>query len=288
MKKLLVTGSSGFIGRALKKQLLKQNYRVYDFNLENGDIADKNALRQFDTHGIDHVIHLAGRVFVPDSWDDPHQFYSTNVTGTLNVLEFCKLNQCTLTYVSAYLYGLPNKLPISENTLLQPNNPYAHSKYLAEELCRFYHKTFNTKIVVIRPFNVFGVGQNKIFLIPSIIHQVLYDKEIIVNDLVPRRDYIYMEDLIKSLTASLSCKKDFGIYNIGSGYSLSVKEIIDKIQIVFNSSKNVVSRNEERKSEISDVVANITRAKNELGWEPENSFEQGLEYILKAITKDIS
>ena len=285
MKKILVTGSRGFIGSSLIKNLVSPAYKVYELNIEDGDIAHPETLKKFYNKDISHVIHLAGRIFVPDSWDDPHQFYTTNVIGTLNVLEFCKLNNCALTHVSAYLYGQPEKLPVSEDSKIDPNNPYAHSKYLSENLCTFYHNIFKTRIIILRPFNVFGIGQNKLFLIPSIIHQVLNDDLIVVNDLAPRRDYIYLEDLTKALMRSLSCKIDFGIYNIGSGYSISVKEIIDKIQEVFKSDKKVICREEHRKGEISDVVANITLAKNKLGWKPEYSFEQGLEQIYKENVK---
>ncbi|MFY4804662.1 NAD-dependent epimerase/dehydratase family protein, partial [Aliarcobacter butzleri] len=79
-----------------------------------------------------------------------------------------------LTFVSTYLYGVPEKLPISENDEIKSNNPYAHSKYLAEELCRFYSDYYNVKVTIARPFNVFGKNQKDIFLIPLIIKQVLY------------------------------------------------------------------------------------------------------------------
>jgi len=286
LKNILVTGSKGFIGNALLKHILPPEYKVYEFNLEDGDISNPEALKVFHEKDISHVIHLAGRIYVPDSWNNPHQFYTTNVIGTLNVLEFCRLNQSSLTHVSAYLYGQPEKLPIAEGSKIDPNNPYAHSKYLSENLCTFYNNIFNIRIIILRPFNVFGIGQNPLFLIPSIIDQVLNDKIIVLNDLSPKRDYIYLEDLIKALLKTLTYKKDFGIFNIGSGGSLSVKEIVDKIQIVFKSNKEVKSRENLRKGEINDVVANISQAETDLDWAPEYSFQQGLELIYNEIMRN--
>jgi len=286
LKKILVTGSNGFIGSSLLKKIVSPEYEVHELNIEDGDIANPESLKIFFNMDIFHVIHLAGRIYVPDSWDDPHQFYSTNVMGTLNVLEFCRSNNCALTHVSAYLYGQPDKLPISEESKINPDNPYAHSKYLSEKLCAFYHNIFQTRIIILRPFNVFGIGQNNMFLIPSIIHQILNDDAITVNDLTPRRDYVYLEDLIQAIMRTLSCKVNFGIYNIGSGYSISVKEIIDKIQATFQSNKKVISKNVKRRGEISDVVANITHSEKELGWKPQHSFEEGVKQIYNEIQKN--
>ncbi len=283
MKNILVTGSNGFIGSSLINTLAPLEYKIYHFNIEDGDIADPDSLKVFNDKNIEHVIHLAGRTFVPDSWKNPAPFYATNVMGTANILEFCRLNQCSLTHISAYLYGPPEKLPISEDSTINPNNPYAHSKHMAENLCRFYHDTFNTEIIILRPFNVFGSGQNKIFLVPSIVDQVLNAEIITVKDLVPKRDFIYLEDISNAIIKTLSCKKQFGIYNIGSGHSISVKDIIDEIQAVFRTNKEIISQKELRKGEISDVVADISRAKAELDWKPEFSFREGLEKMYKEV-----
>jgi nucleoside-diphosphate-sugar epimerase len=279
VKNILITGSRGFIGSSVLKNLSSEDFKIFEINIEDGDITNPEILNKFTDKNISHVIHLAGRIYVPDSWDNPAQFYSTNVMGTLNVLEFCKVNQCDLTHISAYLYGQPEKLPISEDSNIVPDNPYAHSKFLSENLCRFYHDNFNTRITILRPFNVFGIGQNNRFLIPAIIDQVVSDDQIIVNDLTPKRDYIYLADLTKAIVKTLSCEIDFGIYNIGSGFSLSVEEIINKIQTTFKTNKEVKSKGTIRRGEISDVVADISRAEKELGWKPRYTFEDGLEEI---------
>ena len=96
------------------------------------------------------------------------------------------------------MYGIPKKLPVSEDDDILPNNPYAHSKYLAEQLCEFYAKEFKLKITIIRPFNVYGIGQKEEFLMPLIIKQVLNDETIKVQNINPKRDYIYLDNLINA------------------------------------------------------------------------------------------
>ena len=188
------------------------------------------------------------KTFVPDSWEKPVEFYKTAVLGTAQVLVLCRDKRIPLTFISAYLYGIQPASCISESNKCKPNNPYAHSKYLAEELCRFYSMYYKTKVVIVRPFNVYGKNHNSVFLIPHIIKQVL------------------------------ECKT---IFNFGSGKSLSVEEIIEIIQKVAGTNKQVQSEKKERGNEIADVVADISKAKKELNWRPKFSFKQGIAEILK-------
>jgi nucleoside-diphosphate-sugar epimerase len=283
MKSILITGSNGFIGTALTNRLRAERYTLYEFNEEDGDIAKKKVLDQFDDCHIDHVVHLAGKTFVPSSWDDPNLFYSTNVMGSLTVLEFCKKHKLPVTFLSSYLYGIPNQLPIAEDAELHPNNPYAHSKYVAEQLCHFYHQEFGIKIIIFRPFNVYGHGQNNQFLIPAIINQILHSNEITVNELESRRDYVYLDDLVRAIILSLNTTLSFEIVNIGSGKSVSVKQVIDIIQEIFASNKKVISQDMRRKNEIADTVANIEKAKQKLGWTPEFSFNDGIRDMYSKI-----
>ena len=117
---------------------------------------------------IDHVIHLAAKSFVPESWDNPYIYYRTNVLGAANVLEYCRKTECDLTALSSYIYGKPTHLPISEKHPIRPYNPYSHSKILSEELYNYYRKSFKLKINILRPFNIYGPGQKDTFVIPKI------------------------------------------------------------------------------------------------------------------------
>jgi nucleoside-diphosphate-sugar epimerase len=248
-----------------------------------GDIASQVTLDKFAQQDIAHVFHLAGKTFVPDSWNDPHAFCQTNVLGTVNVLEFCRKKRIPLTYLSAYVYGHPDSLPIGEDSPVRPSNPYALTKRLAEETCEFYASAHELPVITIRPFNVYGIGQAANLLIPAIISQVLTDgEEIIVKDLGPRRDYVYLEDLVTALLATLDKPGGYRVYNIGSGVSLSVQEVIDVIQDIAHTRKKVVCDTAVRTNELMDVVADITRAERELGWCPETSFHAGIENIIRS------
>ncbi len=283
MSKVLVIGASGFIGSALAIRLRAQGLNVVPVDYSVGDIADRETLVGFEHLGIGHVFHLAGKTFVPDSWDDPHAFCKTNVLGTLNVMEFCRKKHIPVTYISAYVYGHPDKLPIAEDSEILPSNPYALTKRLAEEVCQFYASTYQLPVTIIRPFNVYGIGQAKHFLIPAIIEQVLgMGSEIRVKDLAPRRDYVYMEDLLTALVATIGRTDGYGVYNIGSGVSLSVQEVIRIIQDVAGTEKKIVSEQLIRHNELMDVVADISKAKQKLAWKPEHSFRAGIEKIISS------
>lgn len=281
MKNVLVTGANGFIGTALVQKLIEQNYNVLEFNSDDGDIADTNFCEVFINKNIDYIFHTAAKTFVPDSWKHPIDFYKTSVIGTGNILELCREQNIPITFVSAYLYGAPEKLPISEDDQIKSNNPYAHSKYLAEELCKFYSEYYDVKVTIARPFNIYGKNQKEMFLIPYIIKQVLNDSIINIKDLKPKRDYIYIDDLIDALVKTMQTKKQFSVYNFGSGIELSVEEIITIVQDVVSTDKKVVSENKERKNEIMNVVADITKAKIDLDWEPKFSFKDGIKDIIK-------
>lgn len=280
MKKVLITGSTGFIGKKLKEKLLKQKYEVVEMSTSIGDITDISTFNNINLESISHIFHLAAKTFVPDSWIDTARFYDVNIMGTVNILEYCRKFDINLTFISAYLYGQPNVLPIIEEHIPKPNNPYGHSKYLAEQVCQFYSQEFQVKTTIIRPFNVFGIGQNSDFLIPHIINQAIYEKEIRVKDLIPKRDYIYIDDLIDAIIKTQMLEKNFSVYNIGSGHSVSVKEIIDIIQNILNIKKPVICENSIRRNEINDVVADISKAKIELNWFPKYSFKKGLKQII--------
>jgi nucleoside-diphosphate-sugar epimerase len=281
MKTILITGARGFIGSRLSEKLKSNDYSIIELSSKNGLVEDYDTFERFHGREIHHVFHLAGKTYVPDSWKNPTDFIKTNVHGTQNVLEFCRKHSLPLTYVSAYVYGTPAKLPIKENDPVQPNNPYALSKHMGETLCEFYSTHFGLNITIARPFNIYGKDQRKPFLIPEILDQVMSNRDIKVKDLTPKRDYLYLDDLIDGLILTMTKSSGFQLYNFGSGYSLSVKDIIDTIQLAANSSLRVESENLPRTNEIYDVYADISKAQTELGWTPKMSFKDGIGKIFE-------
>ncbi len=278
--RILVTGSSGFIGTNLLNRLKSNGYDVVTFDVEDGDIATA----EFNFPKLDHVIHLASKTYVPASWENPLDLYRTNASGTTNILDLCRKQGCSLTYISSYVYGTPQYLPVDENHPVAPVSPYNHSKLVAEDICRFYAEQFGVPVTILRPVNIFGPGQKESFLIPFIIQQALDSsiKTVEVMDLRPKRDFLYIDDFMDLITLTIG-RKSYGVFNVGSGYSVSVQEIIETILKISRISKPYLDKKIERKNEVWDVYVSVAKAKAGLGWEPKTTFAEGIEKIINAL-----
>jgi nucleoside-diphosphate-sugar epimerase len=272
-KSVLVTGAGGFIGSHLVKALRAAGHVVLTHSTRQGDI--KNCHLSFE--GVGHVFHLAARTFVPDSWSAPLSFYEVNVLGTVNVLEFCRARGASMTLLSSYVYGPPGRLPISEDEPLCAFNPYSHTKILAEETGLYYQRQFGVPVTIVRPFNVYGPGQDRRFLIPKILTQAIDPGQaaIIVTDLRPRRDYLFIADLIDLLTR-MAFRREGGIFNAGSGSSWGVGDVITMVNGLLPVPKPVLASGPIRQDEVIDVIADISRARHEFGWAPRVTLRDGL------------
>ena len=279
MAKLLVTGATGFIGSHLVPKLRDHEHEVFAAHSRMGDIADSSTWRAFPDADI--VIHLAGRTYVPDSWTDPIGFLRTNVHGTICAADYCRERNARLIFISSYLYGVPEGIPIPENAALHANNPYALSKKLAEEACRFYSDYYGVNITILRSFNIYGPGQDAKFLIPSIVKQVLGGIVVKVKDLEPKRDYLYIDDLTDSFLSAIEKPQRFGIFNIASGTSHSVGEVIALVQKIAKKHLPVHSEGERRQEEVMDTRGDVSRAREVLGWRPRWSLSAGCARILQ-------
>lgn len=276
MKKILVTGAQGFIGSAVVTRLLSEGFDVDSLDLAQGDITDPDCFGSYRSKGFGHVIHLAGKTFVPDSWKNPGDFYKINLMGSVNVLEFCRKTGAGITYISSYLYGSPEYLPVDENHPVKSYNPYSHSKLLADNTCQFYAQNFGMRVSILRPFNAYGPSQPSHFIIPEIIEMVTNPdvKEVQVMDLRPKRDYVYIDDLVDSIFRTIG--GDPGIYNVGSGESVSVENLIRTVMRITGISKPYKAKGKERQNEIFDLYAGIEKINTSLGWKPLTTLEEGL------------
>jgi len=277
MKKVIVTGATGFIGRYLINELKEENLKIISYSTIDGDISNEQTWLKMPKANF--LIHLAAMTFIPKSWEQTKEFIETNSLSLLNAIEYCKKNKCRLIFLSTFVYGNKNT-PIDERSELNPQNPYSLSKLLGENICSFYKKVDNLDVIILRPFNIFGKGQNNLFLIPSLISQIKNKNKITVMDIKPKRDYLYIKDLISAIKKSLFYKGNSYIFNIGSGISYSVEEVIEIIQKICRTNLEVISTNKVRKMELDDTVANINLAKKELNWEPKYSLSNALREIL--------
>src|SRR5262249_903095 len=230
----------------------------------------------------DHVFHLAARCRVTESWEEPAAFMQVNVVGTTRAIEYCRANGAHLVFASTPVYGRPRRLPVHEDDPAEPNSPYGLSKLLAARACSFCAASMNLSVTVLRVFNLFGPFQSEAFLVPWIVRQVLGGKAIRVKDLAPRRDFIFIDDVVTALVSAMAQPKGHRIFNIGSGVSYSVQEVIDTVQNLAGTHLPVVSEDTPRPNEIPDIYADITRARDILGWTPAHTLAQGLERVVAA------
>jgi nucleoside-diphosphate-sugar epimerase len=287
MSSVLVTGSHGFIGRHLVPHLKAHGHEVREAGSSSDrDLCDLKQVQSLPATEV--IIHLAARSFVPNAFKQPEAFYRNNVLSTLNVLELARQHKSRVIFLSTYVYGNPVELPIPETHPTAPLNPYTQTKLLGEDLCRAYFRDFGVPATIFRPFNVYGPGQSEAFLIPKIISQ-LDAEEIRLFDPHPKRDYIYIADLVEAIRLAVTIKEEgCGTYNLGSGRSTSVQELAELIRSIGGSRSPIVYSNQTRQGEVSDTVADITAARNALGWAPLTSLAEGLRQILGSRARLIS
>ena len=279
-KKIIVTGSSGMIGSNLTGRLRAEGANVLPYSRSEG-VDLRNTENIPAVENVDMIYHLAAIMDVPYSFENPRDVISANFITTLNTLEVAKENDSLFIYTSSYLYGTPEYLPIDEKHPISPHNPYSQSKYLCEQLISGYVRDFDLQAIIVRPFNIYGPKLNENFLIPTIISQ-LDSKEVKLKNPVPKRDYLYVDDIVNLLIKI--CKKgysNFEVVNAGYGKSYSVREVAEVIISMANSDANLVFENVSRKGEVLDVVADIRKAKNKYSWEPKVDFKTGIKKMLQ-------
>ena len=277
MKKILITGSKGFVGKNLIRYLKNYSFQIIETKDTSFDLKLNESWKKIEK--CDYLIHLAGKSFVPKSWEEPGRFIENNILLITNALEYCRVNKTKLIFLSSYLYGNCKKLPIKENAPIEATNPYALSKLLSEKLCYFYKNNFQVNNIILRVFNLYGPGQPKEYLLSKITNQVRNEKIIKVDNLSPKRDYVYIDDLCSAIVKAINYKGNEHIFNIGSGKSYSVKEVIEFIQNIYGTSLNIDEKKLIRKNEILNTIADIKLAKKELEWSPIYELKEGLKKI---------
>jgi len=304
--KVLVTGAGGFIGSHLVEGLLERNCQVTalvhynSFNrwgwldylpedLKNkihvfsGDIRDPNGVKEA-MNGCEVVFHLAALIGIPYSYHSPDVYIDTNIKGTLNILQAARqLNVKKIIHTStSEVYGTAQFVPITEEHPVNPQSPYAASKAGADFLALTFYRSFQTPVVVVRPFNTYGPRQSARAIIPAIITQVLAGKkEISLGSLTPTRDLNFVKDTANGFIAAAESETAMGdVVNLGSNYEISIGDLVKKIAVIMDVNTGV-SRESARirpeKSEVERLWADNNKAKKLFGWAPQYNLEQGLK-----------
>ena len=278
--RVIVSGSNGFVGSHICELLDKRGVEVVSLDITNGfDLSKPDVFDELPK--ADHFIHLANLVYVPMSYEKPYLFYRINYMTTLNALEYCRKNKAHFIYASSYIYGPAQYLPVDEKHPIVPFNPYAETKVICEELCQSYNKYFGVKSSVLRPFNLYGVGQKGKLLIPEIVSQL---GEIHLKASSPRRDFVNVIDVARAFVACLDDDSGCSFYNVCCGKSYSIKELTDffvKQAKEFGVDLKFSFSEKERKNEVDETVGSYHLIHDKLGWEPTISLEEGVRMILE-------
>ena len=300
---ILITGGAGFIGSHLSEKLISLDHNVVIIdNLVNGnkknlgniinnkklklsisDIRDKKTIEK-EFENIDIVFHLAALADIVPSIENPNEYYSTNVTGTFNILDLSKkYNVKKIIYAaSSSCYGIAKEIPTTENALIQPQYPYALTKYLGEELIKHWGIVYGLNYISLRFFNVYGPRSRTSGTYGAVFGVFLAQKLAkipftVVGDGNQKRDFTYVDDIIDSLISSMNKGIKNEIFNIGSGNCYSINYLTDLI----GGKKIFIPK---RPGEPDKTFANIDKAIKLLDWKPKVSFELGVEKILKNIS----
>lgn len=289
-KRLLVTGLSGFVGSHLRA-VLPLGWQLMD--VPRLDLLQPGA---FDDHlagkAPDAVIHLAGQTFVPQAFRDPAGTLQVNVLGTLNLLESlkrCGFSGAFLYVSSGDVYGQVSEeqLPITEEHLPRPRNPYGVSKVSAELLCQQWSFTESWRMMVARPFNHVGTGQKADFVLPAVARQLarirrgMQAPRIEVGDIDVTRDFLDVRDVLAAYFALLERGRSGEVYNVCSGQEYRVRDLIGRMSWLAEVELEICQDPQRlRRAEQRRVCGSNAKLRQETGWAPVIGMEQTLRDIL--------
>ncbi len=302
---ILVTGGAGFVGSWLVQLLLERTPArliVLD-NLANGRreflpassrvALDKTSLTQRDAiHRLiaerrpKRIFHLAALHFIPYCNAHPSETLEVNVVGTQNLLDACMAHPpaCLVIASTAAVYPIQDR-PCAEGNRTDPIDVYGFSKWANEKQLEMFARSAPTRCCAARLFNVFGPRETNPHVIPEILKQLEEGREEIeVGNLASRRDYVYAADVAAGLLAlAEKASSSFRTYNIGTGFEHSVADILDQFgRIVGRQLRPRIAANRVRRVDREHLVADISRIRSEIGWQPRYDLASGLAELWRS------
>lgn len=296
-KKVLVTGADGFIGSHLTEALVIAGYDVRAFVLYNsfnswgwldhclpevkngfevfsGDIRDYQGVRAA-MRGCDAVLHLAALIGIPYSYYSPETYVDTNIKGTLNIVQAAhEFNVSKVVHTStSEVYGTAKFVPMTEEHPLQGQSPYSATKIAADQIALSFYASFNTPVLVLRPFNTYGPRQSARAIIPTIVTQLAKgNSKLKLGALHPTRDFNFVYDTVTAFMAALESEKGLGeVINIGSNYEVSIEKLARLISEIMSVECEFLlddQRMRPEKSEVTRLWAENAKARILLDWSP--------------------
>jgi UDP-glucuronate 4-epimerase len=312
MSRFLVTGAAGFIGARVVDVLIEQGHQVvgidslnnaYDvrlkqwrlkqlqgkegFSFSRGDLADRVIVetlwKKHDGDAFDAVINLAARAGVRQSTENPYVYYETNVSGTLNLLELCRLGgvkKFVLASTSS-LYGAENERPFREDACTdRPLSPYAASKKAAEAMCYTWHFLYGMDVTVLRYFTVYGPAGRPDMSMFRFTQRISEGRPIVLyGDGTQERDFTYVDDIARGTVAALA-PLGFETINLGGDQPVKILDVIAMIEELVGK-KAVVDRQPAHPADVPATWADIGKARKLLGWTPQTKLEDGVHKLIE-------
>lgn len=317
-QKVLITGSDGFIGSHLVEQCVRLGADVRAFvwysatnqwgwfehidpeikqqvEVFTGDVRDPFGVKQA-MQDIDVVFHLAALIAIPYSYHSPQTYIETNINGTLNVLQAAReLNTERVIHTStSEVYGTAQFVPITEEHPLNAQSPYAASKIAADQFAQSFHRSFNTPVVLVRPFNTYGPRQSARAVIPTIITQIAAGaKQIQLGALHPTRDFNFIEDTVAGFIHAATTPGIEGeVFNFGSEFEVSIEQTAATISRLMMADVDITEdqqRIRPQASEVERLFACSQKAQQRCHWQPAyagiDGFERGLQKTIDWFTE---
>lgn len=252
-----------------------------NFEVVSGDIRDPNGVANA-MDGCDAILHLAALIAIPFSYSSPDSYVSTNITGTLNVLQAARRlgTERVISTSTSETYGTAQFVPITEEHSINAQSPYAATKVAADQLALSFHKSFGTPVSVLRPFNTYGPRQSARAVIPTIISQIASGKsKIKLGALNPTRDFTFVHDTAQGFIQAMECDGCIGeATNIGSGFEISIKQTVELIAETMGVEIEIVSDKQRLRpadSEVERLFAGVDKARSLFGWAPKHGGREG-------------
>ena len=281
MKKYIITGGEGFIG---SKILSKTDGKSFD--LKSGQDILNGELFKTESAGYDGIFHCAAKISVPESIQQPDEYYRNNVKGMQCVVDIAESNKQKIVFSSsAAVYG-NSDVAVLEDVDLRPMSPYAQNKVDGEMML----KKLKTPSVALRYFNVYGPGQSDAYagVITAFIKKAIKNEDLVIYGNGQQvRDFVFVDDVAEANIFAMNHDSEtFEIFNIGTGLETSIKELAEKIIKLTNSSSKI-KYTAAREGDIVYSLADVSKAKNVLGWTAKVSLDEGLQKVIDFYRKNI-
>jgi UDP-glucuronate 4-epimerase len=307
---ILVTGAAGFIGSHLCERLLEQDFTVvgvdnfdpfYDpeikkknlrhfksnpaFYFHEATITDISMLEKiFSQHEFSHIVHLAAKAGVRPSIEQPIAYKTTNIDGTLNLLEMARLHGINrfIFASSSSVYGNNKKTPFSETDPVDnPISPYAATKKAGELLCYTYHHLYQIHISALRFFTVYGPRQRPEMAIHKFTRRIDSGEPVqLYGHGKLKRDFTYIEDILQGMMSAIESVQGYEIFNLGESQTFSTSQLIDVIEQKLGK-KAIREETEMQPGDVDITYADISKAKKLLSYKPTITIEEGITRFVK-------